>query len=301
MSALASGLALAVIASVALNASFLLQHAGSRDAPELSAQRPLVSLRALLGSRVWLVGGAAGLTGWALYIVALTHAPLSLVQAFAAGALALTVPAAARAFGQRLPRGELTAVLALVAALVLLGLGASAPQLTGVPVAALSAALALSTALAVALVSGMRGARTLGTAGGVLYGAADAATKAVTVDAHGSLAAGLSSPWLAAVVVLSVAAFACSQRGLQIGPAVPVIALMTAGTNAAAILIGLIAFGEPLGATPGAAALHIVAFALIALAGLRLAAAQAAVGEAAGRRRLPDRATMSGSPPISSP
>ena len=39
-----------------------------------------------------------------LHIAALARAPLSLVQAFTAGGLALTVPVAARAFGQRLER-----------------------------------------------------------------------------------------------------------------------------------------------------------------------------------------------------
>lgn len=51
MSALALDFGLAVLASVALNAAYLLQHAGSRDAPELSVRHPLASLRAPLGSR----------------------------------------------------------------------------------------------------------------------------------------------------------------------------------------------------------------------------------------------------------
>jgi hypothetical protein len=301
MSPLLIGLGLAVIASVALNASYLLQHAGSRDAPELSVRRPLAGLRSLLGSRWWLAGAVAGATGWALHVGALAHAPLSLVQAFAAGGLALTVPAAARAFAQRLLRAELVAVLVLVAALALLGLGASAPALTAVPAASLAVSLALAAAFAAALAAGVGGprrARALGAAGGLLYGAADAATKAVTVDAHAGLAAAVTSPWLAAVVALSVGAFVCFQRGLQIGPAVPVIALMTATTNTGAILIGLLAFREPLGATPAFAALHVVAFALAGVAGLRLAAAQsrvapaedahaAAGGETAAARRRP--------------
>jgi drug/metabolite transporter (DMT)-like permease len=299
MSPLLIGLGLAVIASVALNASYLLQHAGSRHAPELSVRRPLAGLRSLLGSRWWLAGAAAGAGGWALHTGALAHAPLSLVQAFAAGGLALTVPAAARAFGQRLRRAELAAVLVLVAALALLGLGASAPALTAVPAASLAASLGLAGAIAAALAGAIRGPRrahALGAAGGLLYGAADAATKAVTVDAHAGLSAALTSPWLAAVAAISVGAFVCFQRGLQIGPAVPVIALMTATTNATAILIGLLAFREPLGATPAFAALHLLAFALAGAAGLRLAAAQSRVAPpedpqagAGDERAAPDR------------
>lgn len=76
------------------------------------------------------------------------------------------------------------------------------------------------------------------------------------------------------LVLLCVAAFVSFQRGLQIGPAVPVIAVMTGATNAVAIVIGLLVFGEPLGAAPAFAVIHVVAFALAVAAGLTLARAQ---------------------------
>ena len=79
---------------------------------------------------------------------------------------------------------------------------------------------------------------------------------------HGGLVAALTSRWLVVVVLLCVAAFACFQRGLQIGPAVPVIAMMTGATNGVAIAIGLLVFGEPLGAARAFAGIHLVAFAL---------------------------------------
>jgi hypothetical protein len=91
---------------------------------------------------------------------------------------------------------------------------------------------------------------------------------------HAAGWSALASPWPAAVLLLSAGAFACFQSGLQTGPAVPVIALMTAATNVAAVLIGLLAFGEPLGSGTASAALHAVAFALAGAAGLRLATAQ---------------------------
>jgi multidrug transporter EmrE-like cation transporter len=284
-SALIVGLGLAVLASLALNGSYLLQHAGSRAAPSMDLRRPLVTMRGLLRSRVWLVGTAAGALGSVLHIAALAHAPLSLVQAFTAGGLVLTVPVAARAFGQRLERSEQLAVAVLVTALALLGLGAGALVAHAVPVGALAGAVGLAALAAggLALVpAGGRG-RLLGAAGGVLYGAADATTKAVTMT-HGGLIAAVTSPWMVVLVLLCVAAFACFQRGLQIGPAVPVIAVMTGATNAVAIVIGLLVFGEPLGAGPAFAAVHLVAFALAVAAGLTLARAQ-------GRLAPADQAT----------
>jgi hypothetical protein len=276
MTALAIGLGLAVLASIALNGSYLLQHAGAQSAPAVSARRPLLTLAGLLRSPFWLAGLLAGAAGWALHVGALAHAPLSLVQGFAAGGLALTVPVAGRAFGQRLGRGDLVAVAVLVTALAMLGIGAGAVVSGPVPtlallVAVLAAAL-LAAGLALAPLPDHR-AHLLGAAGGVLYGVADAATKAATMT-HGGVVAMLTSPWVLVVILTSAGAFGCFQRGLQIGPAVPVIALMTGATNAVAIAIGLLTFGEPLGATGAFAAMHLVAFALAGVAGLRLAAAQ---------------------------
>jgi hypothetical protein len=270
------GLGLAVLASVALNGSYLLQHAGSRGAPSVDLRRPLVTFRGLLRSRLWLAGAVAGVLGSALHVTALGTAPLSLVQAFTAGGLALTVPVAARAFGQRLERSELVAVFVLVAALSLLGVGAGSLVARGIPVHGLAVAVGTAALAAAALAlprAGNRRGPLLGAAGGVLYGASDAATKAVTMT-HGGVLVALTSPWVAVVILLCVGAFACFQRGLQIGPAVPVIAMMTGATNGVAIAIGLLVFDEPLGAAPAFAAMHVMAFVLAVAAGLTLARAQ---------------------------
>jgi drug/metabolite transporter (DMT)-like permease len=289
---LALGLGLALLASLALNGSYLLQHVGAQDAPEVTVRHPLRTVRGLLRSRLWLAGLVAGLSGWALHVGALANAPLSLVQAFAAGGLALVVPAGTRLLHERLSRTELLAVALMVAALALLALGAhGAHRALGahgtlghhghagpaLPVLALTAALTLAALLAAGLALRRRaGAATLGAAAGILYGAGDAATKAVTVTAHHhGLAAALASPWTGAVALLSAGAFFCFQRGLQSGAAVPVIALMTAGTNAAAILCGLLVLGDPLGHGVAGAAGHLLAFAAIGAAAWLLAPSQA--------------------------
>jgi hypothetical protein len=151
-------------------------------------------------------------------------------------------------------------------------------------------AVAVACALGVAARGDRRG-RALGLAGGVLYGAADAATKAVVITSAGSggLSAALLSPWAATLVVLSAGAFVCFQRGLQLGPPVPVIALMTAATTVFGVLGGLLVFRDPLGG-PVLGSLHVIAFVVVTGAGLALAAAQARLvpdgpaGHAANRR-----------------
>ena len=268
MSPFAIGLALAVLASLALNLSFLIQHAGSAGAPAITARRPLRTMRGLFASRLWVAGGALGMTGWGLHVAALSRAPLSLVQAFVAGGIALVAPVARRTLGERLAPRERIAVGVMVAGLCLLTIGLHDPgRRAGFAPAALALYLAAACVLAGLLAAAPRRlarANALGLAGGAFYGAADVAIKALT-------GTGPLSPWLLAAAGATAAAFFCFQRGLQSGRAVPVIALMTGGTNLVSILGGLVVFGDPLGRTPAMALLHAAAFAAILAAAAALA------------------------------
>lgn len=272
-------LGLALVASVALSAGFLVQHVGTRTAPRITLRRPAASLRGLLASRVWLAGTALGVAGWGLYVAALSRAPLSLVQAFSAGGLALAVPLAARVTRAPLATTERRAVLVMVVALVGLALG-SGPSVTGiVATAAVVGFVAAATLVAAAFAAAPAGRRRghgLGVAAGILYGMADAATKGATDALHaGGVLAALLSPWVMLIVAATALAFFCLQRGLQIGPPLPVIVLMTAATNLVAVAGGLVVFAEPLGATTAASALHVLAFGLVGAAAWRLSTAQA--------------------------
>lgn len=85
---LAMGLVLALLSTAALSYGFYLQHTASGTLPALSLRHPLSSLSSLFTNWKWLAGFVTGLSGWALYIVALRFAPLSLVQATSAGGVA---------------------------------------------------------------------------------------------------------------------------------------------------------------------------------------------------------------------
>jgi hypothetical protein len=282
VSSLATGLALALAASVALNASYLFQHAGSSSAVDVSARRPLATLRSLLRSPVWTFGALLGCAGWALHVGALSRAPLSLVQAFVAGGLALAAPMAIVGLRHRPERGELRALALMVVALVLLCAGLHPvgrhAAFSGPVLAAYVAALAGGAGALALLVRGTARAAALGTAGGLLYGAADLAIKALT-GTHG--AAGIAgSPWLPVAALSTAGAFFAFQRALQVGRPLTAIALMTAATNAGSVVGGFVVFGDPLGRTPLLAAMHAVAFALVGVAAWGLAPAQARLATA---------------------
>lgn len=287
MSGIVLGLVLAVAASLALNGAYLLQHAGAAQAPAITPRRPVATLRGLLSSHAWLAGLGLGLGGWALHVAALSLAPLSLVQAFVAGGLVFCVPLAVRELGHRVTRAEAGGVALMAGALALLSAGLREGALhRALPAGALAAylggALVLAAVLAAApapsSAAGAERAARLGLAGGVLYGAADLSIKALTrIGADHKLGAVATSPWLAVAAVATVGAFFAFQRGLQLGRALPVIALMTAATNLVSILGGLAVLGEPLGRTPALAAAHLLAFGLVGLAAWLLAPAQAAL------------------------
>jgi hypothetical protein len=80
---------------------------------------------------------------------------------------------------------------------------------------------------------------------GVLFTSTHVALKALTHHFEGPLS--LISPWTPIVVAGGVIAFFASARSLQIGPAVPVIAVTSIVGNATSIAAGVIVFGDPLG------------------------------------------------------
>lgn len=273
-----TGLALALVASVALNVGFLFQGVGSTRAPILRLSAPFRSLRELVRSRLWTAGILLSSGGWGVQIAAFALAPLSLVQAFGSGGLALLVPLQRRFLRRPVPRAESAAVLLIAAALVLLAIGLGRPgsrrDFTDVGLGVYLGALA---AMALPLLGvGLRDhARALGAAAGLLYGASDVTTKALTGVARDGVADVVDSPeglaLLALTLVTTVVGFLVFQRGLQGDRPVPVIALMAAGTNVVAILGGVVVFDDPLGSSPTVVVIHVLAFGLVGVAGWVLA------------------------------
>jgi hypothetical protein len=275
------GLALAIVASLALNAGYLMQHLGSGSAPAVDVRSPVATVRGLLRSPLWALGTGTNLLGSLMHIGALAVAPITLVQAFAAGGLALVVPASARVTGSVLHRTERAAVAVIVVALVAL---AVSPATISIPPAAagrplLVLAIVLAGAAGLAFVRGAGRAAALALLAGLLYGLSDAATKGFTDAAGHGLVSAVLGPWPPTIVALCAVAFFALQRGLQIGSAATVIVLMTAATNVIAVAAGVAVFSESFGAHTGIAALHVLAMAAIAAASWRLSAVQARIGE----------------------
>jgi enterochelin esterase-like enzyme len=253
---LVGALLLALVSAVMINLGFLLQHRGLVSQPQGRTR-----LGAALRSRLWLAGQALGWIGFGAQILAVAIAPLSLVQAFAAGGLAISVPLAAGLFGYRISRGQLLAVLLIAASLACLPVGLSTAHGHLSPSALVRL---VAVALPVAVVIGLAGPSSLrAIAAGLFYGIADAAIKASSIEwrVHGSGA--LLSGWTVLAVLATCGGFATFQAALRAGSPVSAISLMNALAALVAVGCGVFAFGESLGRTSTATLVHLLAISIV--------------------------------------
>src|SRR3954454_7530932 len=143
----AVGFLIAVAAAVCYDTGYALQALEARKAPSRYAMR--VSLLGhLLTRRRWLVATALSLLGFPLQVLALTKAPITLVQPTLALGLLLLLALGRRMLRERVGVREVAAVLIIIASVAVTAV--AAPSETGdVPRdAGLVVALALLTAIA---------------------------------------------------------------------------------------------------------------------------------------------------------
>ena len=272
------GLALALVAALVLNFGFFVQHGATTSMPSLSPRRPFRSVRALVTSRHWMFGYATGLVGWGIYIAALSLAPLSLVQAVAAGGVGVLAFLAHR-LGTPLEGRERLGAWIAVAGLLLLGL-----SLTGhVPTASAADTSTLLIVIVVGagaagLLAGLmarstRAAVALGCAAGLFFGVGDMATKGA-VSGNGLLFV----PIFAGCTALG---FVTLQLAFQRGRVLETAGLSVLVNNMIPIVGGLLLFHEAL---PGGAAgvARVASFVAVVIGAVLLARAPEAPIEEEG-------------------
>lgn len=255
---IALGLGLAALSAVAINGGYRLQHTAASMLPPLAVRRPVGSLRSLLHSRRWSIGFFGGIAGWALYVLALKVAPLSLVQAASAAGIGVL------ALGSgRLRPLERIGVGAALGGLLLLAVSLGGHAATGRGGVPAVAAWMVASVLTAALAAGaLRGGAGLGTAAGVLYAAGDVGTKV-------AVGGGARVWFVPALLACHGLAFVCMQLAFQRGGRLATAGLAVLWTNALPILAGTVLFGEalPEGWRGGA---RIAAFGLVLVGAVAL-------------------------------
>jgi drug/metabolite transporter (DMT)-like permease len=263
------GLILALASALGTNLGFLLKQRGAVLAPPIRMRHPLRSVADLFRSRWFLVGWIVALVAWGLHIGALSLADLSSVQAVSSGGLVFLAVLAERLFGIHLGRRQWAGVTTTAAGLAVIGLTTTAE---GPQRSSLTALIVFESAILV-LGAGLvristrrsiaerRESLLLATGAGVLFGVSDVALKYLT-HAPGAFL-GLISPWTLTALISFVVSFYASARSLQIGLPVEVIAITSVAANLAAILGGVLVFGEPIGSGAFGITARMLAFGLV--------------------------------------
>ena len=267
------GLAFALLTAFASVVGFLFKHRGAVESPPVEARRPVRTSLALFRSRWYTIGIIVATASWGFHVAALALAPISLVQSVIAGGLVLLTVVADRLFAHEVTRREWIGVALTAAGLAFLaatldGGGDSAHSDYETTTLVLYAGLAAALGLGAAAVgrNGYRQGIPLALSAGLLWGASDVSIKALSdhLDADGVLV--LLHPLAFTIATLSLIGLAVSARSLQVGKAVPVIAVTSAAANVCTIASGPIVFGEPLPDDPASLVLRIAAFALVIVA-----------------------------------
>lgn len=145
----ALGFLLALAAAACYEGGYALQALEARRSPAGLALR-LGLIGHLLRRRTWVLATALSVIGWPLQVLALAHAPLTLVQPTLALGLVLLLVLGARVLREPVGAREIAAVAVIVAGVALIAWAApSAPGTVSLG-AGLLAALALLSAAAVA-------------------------------------------------------------------------------------------------------------------------------------------------------
>jgi drug/metabolite transporter (DMT)-like permease len=242
---MAIGFVAAVLAACCYECGYMLQALEARRAPSADALR--ASLLARLASRRrWLAGTGLSLAGAALQILALTRAPVTLVQPVLALGLVALLLLARELLGERIEGSEMAGAGLVIAGVLIVGVASPAKSSHVSSVSALTAllaTLALLTLLPYAL--RQRSPLSLAAMGAAAGDALAAVALKLTADAwvngHPRLVLlGLAGAGCAGALALTAEMSAL--RGL---PASRVAAVVVTAQVVVPAVAAIVAFGEP--------------------------------------------------------
>src|SRR4051812_26173295 len=180
---IAFALAVTLVSASALSFGYLLEHAAVRTLPPITLRHPIQSVLHLVRTPRWVAGFTTEICGWGLYVLALALAPLSIVQAAAAGGVGILAVMQSRMTHEPLRRHEQIAVGLSVGGLALLGISLAGAHGEGSDPGELAVALWAAGSIGAALLTIkflprlVGGGVAFGLAAGLLFAAGDISTK----------------------------------------------------------------------------------------------------------------------------
>jgi drug/metabolite transporter (DMT)-like permease len=287
-----AGIAIAGLSAVLTGTGTVVEKIALQKLPDIHARRFWAMIRTLCASSQWLWGCALLLGGLICQGLALTLAPISVVQPIFASGIVLLLVLSHFVLHDRLRSVEWFALALIVVALVLLGMSIDArvdhaggpANLTDLLLAAIPTAVVGLTVFEVADRAHGSGrlrqlrAPLFGLAAGLLYGVAglglkSAATFVQRYGLVGSIRHLVVSPDLYLLAISMAMGLVLFQTGLQRCAASVVSPVNIVTSTTYVIAVGTVLFNEHLPSSPGPLGLRIAGFAGVVAGLVTLAAA----------------------------
>jgi drug/metabolite transporter (DMT)-like permease len=259
--------------------SVLEQHAASDEPPEQSLRLNL--LIALAQRRIWLLGMAAGVAGYAMQFIALRKGSLALVQPIFVAGLVMALAGSALVQRRGLSRREWLAIAQIIGGIALFiaaaqpGPGHPRGSTTGWILLAAISTTTVATLIALSHGSPQRRSLALGAATGIVLGTTSAITERTSHRLAISLTHALGdwSPYL--LVLVSIGGLVLNQSAFQAGDLKWSLPAITVLEPLVAILIGQTLFHEHVASSPLHVSGQILGLALMVVGVLILATSPA--------------------------
>jgi drug/metabolite transporter (DMT)-like permease len=238
--------------------SVLEQHAASEEPPDQSLRLNLLVV--LAQRRLWLLGMAAGVAGYAMQFIALRKGSLALVQPIFVTGLVMALAGSALAQRHRLSRREWLANAQILGGIALYiaaaqpGPGHPRGSTVGWILLAAISTTAVAALVALSHGSPQRRSLALGAATGIVFGTTSAITERTSHRLGISLGHALGdwSPYV--LVVVSIGGLVLNQSAFQAGDLKWSLPAITVLEPLVAILIGQTLFHEHVATS----ALHVI-------------------------------------------
>ncbi len=232
---------------------------------------------------MWTGGLAVQTIGYALYVIAVAGAPVSMIAVMMEGGIALFVVFSVVVLGERARAREWIGIGAIVAAITMLTLSLPAGAREGsinIEMLGFLSFIGVGFALAPVVAKRLGESGTAqAVASGVAFGLGGLYTKAMAenflADPHVTMALRIAiDPYVYAAIVANIVGIVMLQNSFHELRGVIAMPLSSALSNLVPIVGGMVAFGEQLPADPAARLMRVGAFILTIVAAATLAVAQ---------------------------
>ena len=264
-------LGLGVVASALLAAGLFMMKSRSSVLPPARGSGMLRTILIWIRDPIWIGGLGVQTIGYALYVAALSDAPVSLVAVMMQGGIALFVIFATVFLHEKASVREWAGIIGILVAMVVLGVsltgGAAGSEAEAQALWAFSAISVGITAIPFMFARLRRNGMATAIASGVAFGLGSLYTKplADTFVVHNGtnpMVRMFAHQWLYLVSATNIAGLILLQNSFHAARGIITMPLSSAISNVVPILGGMAAFAESLPAEPFAAFLRIAAFVL---------------------------------------